>query len=380
MVGEEKKEFFIHKELIAAQSPVLKALVNGRMREAHEGRIEWPDVSVDTFVRFAEFAYSRDYKEAEYEVWDGHHESAKQQQAHLRDDGTSRAAEQQSTVVDLTQENTEDLYSTVRASLAALLSTNTQKNEASRSIDDEKVEKMPMDKFAKLPFSLKSYADYEEKYDDMIIQKCVEANLHQRLAEDCMRERTDRCKGKPLQGRNYDPSYYSQRRADIKKYHLHSKLFFESTTIHNFVGGRLKSRCGDSKWEPRPNRSIHENYEPVFRSHVELYIFADRYLIEPLRRLTLSRLSQTLFAFTVYQDGLADLIGPTDLLYCNTVPNDQARHMLAKFWACFAKTPQWHEEFVHLLHKHRDFKADMTKYLSVGLMRSRPRLNTRLIE
>ncbi|KAM6520851.1 hypothetical protein FSOLCH5_005637 [Fusarium solani] len=68
VVGEERKEFHIHKELIGQLSPVLNALVNGNMKEAREGRVEWLDLDVDTFVRFAKFAYSGNYTPAEPEL------------------------------------------------------------------------------------------------------------------------------------------------------------------------------------------------------------------------------------------------------------------------------------------------------------------------
>ncbi|KAI5463200.1 hypothetical protein BGZ63DRAFT_353234 [Mariannaea sp. PMI_226] len=68
VVGEELKTFHIHKDLIGQLSPALSALVNGRMKEAREGRVEWPDLDVDTFVRFAKYAYSRDYVEADPEM------------------------------------------------------------------------------------------------------------------------------------------------------------------------------------------------------------------------------------------------------------------------------------------------------------------------
>lgn len=64
-MGEEKKEFLIHKRAIARLSPALDTLLNGSMREASEGRVCWPDVDADTFIRFACFAYSHDYEGAE---------------------------------------------------------------------------------------------------------------------------------------------------------------------------------------------------------------------------------------------------------------------------------------------------------------------------
>jgi hypothetical protein len=40
--------------------------------------------------------------------------------------------------------------------------------------------------------------------------------------------------------------------------------------------------------EVSPNKRAAENFTPVFLEHVRLYVFADRYDIQPVRTLTLS--------------------------------------------------------------------------------------------
>lgn len=63
IVGPQEKEFYIHREMVAQLSPVLDDLVKGPMREALEGVVAWPDVTVDTFLRFASFIYTEGYEE-----------------------------------------------------------------------------------------------------------------------------------------------------------------------------------------------------------------------------------------------------------------------------------------------------------------------------
>ncbi|KAI1086586.1 hypothetical protein F5B19DRAFT_130261 [Rostrohypoxylon terebratum] len=65
LVGPDKKEFFMHTELIARISMPLSALVNGEWKESLEGVVELPETDEKTFVRFCEFAYTGDYKAAE---------------------------------------------------------------------------------------------------------------------------------------------------------------------------------------------------------------------------------------------------------------------------------------------------------------------------
>lgn len=62
VVGHEKTSFKIHSSAVAEQSDVLNNLINGAMIEAQVGRVVWEDLSVNTFVRFIQFAYLGDYR------------------------------------------------------------------------------------------------------------------------------------------------------------------------------------------------------------------------------------------------------------------------------------------------------------------------------
>jgi len=64
-LGEQQEPVFVHKAPIAALSDSLDALLNGRMVESQQGVVEWPDVTVQTFARFSNFAYSGDYANPE---------------------------------------------------------------------------------------------------------------------------------------------------------------------------------------------------------------------------------------------------------------------------------------------------------------------------
>lgn len=60
-MGHEKTTFRIHSSAIAEQSDALNNLINGAMIEAQVGRVVWDDLSVNTFIRFIQFAYLGDY-------------------------------------------------------------------------------------------------------------------------------------------------------------------------------------------------------------------------------------------------------------------------------------------------------------------------------
>ncbi|KND89567.1 hypothetical protein TOPH_05669 [Tolypocladium ophioglossoides CBS 100239] len=65
LVGLHKREFTIHSALVAHQSRALDALVNGGMREAHDGCAIWEQVDEKTFTRFGQYMYTGDYDAAD---------------------------------------------------------------------------------------------------------------------------------------------------------------------------------------------------------------------------------------------------------------------------------------------------------------------------
>lgn len=68
----------------------------------------------------------------------------------------------------------------------------------------------------------------------------------------------------------------------------------------------------------RPNESKLENYTEVFLSHARLYVFADKYDIQPLRSVALEQLQVTLDAFTLFVERTADIIVLFRWIYDNT--------------------------------------------------------------
>ncbi|KAG4441648.1 hypothetical protein IFR05_002855 [Cadophora sp. M221] len=60
-VDGELTTFSVHEEAIAALSQPLHTLMRSGLSESETGHAIWEDVSKDTFVRFAQFAYTGDY-------------------------------------------------------------------------------------------------------------------------------------------------------------------------------------------------------------------------------------------------------------------------------------------------------------------------------
>ncbi|CAJ2507624.1 Uu.00g088100.m01.CDS01 [Anthostomella pinea] len=60
-VGPDAQELTVHKDAFRSLSPYFKALMDGNMQEALEGRAVWDDTDTVTFRRLCQFAYSGDY-------------------------------------------------------------------------------------------------------------------------------------------------------------------------------------------------------------------------------------------------------------------------------------------------------------------------------
>ena len=73
---------------------------------------------------------------------------------------------------------------------------------------------------------------------------------------------------------------------------------------------------------PRRNQSSAEVYHDVFLSHAQLYVFAEKYDIQPLKMLALDELHATLANFTLYPERTGDIIDLLQYVYANTNPRE----------------------------------------------------------
>ncbi|KAI4232082.1 MAG: hypothetical protein L6R40_007515 [Gallowayella cf. fulva] len=68
----------------------------------------------------------------------------------------------------------------------------------------------------------------------------------------------------------------------------------------------------------RANRGADEDYTEVFLSHARLYVFADKYDIQPLKTLALEELHDTLATYTLYRGRIGDILALLRYVYANT--------------------------------------------------------------
>jgi hypothetical protein len=74
---------------------------------------------------------------------------------------------------------------------------------------------------------------------------------------------------------------------------------------------------------PRANGGPHEDYTNVFLSHARIYVFAEKYDIQPLKMLALQNLHQTLSIYTLYPERVGDITTLLQYSYANTAETDK---------------------------------------------------------
>jgi len=120
-----------------------------------------------------------------------------------------------------------------------------------------------------------------------------------------------------------------------------------------------------------PRRSSNEgpceDYRRVFLCHAQLYVFADKYDIRPLSKLSLSKLRHTLTRFNLYEERKEDIVELLKYCYANTPDRvgmkDKLRALVIKYVACVVEILQGSEEFHLLLGEANSVSSDLTTEL-----------------
>lgn len=107
-----------------------------------------------------------------------------------------------------------------------------------------------------------------------------------------------------------------------------------------------------SQPSPRSNQGPREDYSEVFLSHARVYVFADKYDIEPLKNLALQNLHQTLAIYNLYHERCGDIIALIRYSYANTVGRvgvEDLRALLTDYMGFEMATLTRDEDFKTLL-------------------------------
>ncbi|EAW07590.1 uncharacterized protein ACLA_023040 [Aspergillus clavatus NRRL 1] len=134
-----------------------------------------------------------------------------------------------------------------------------------------------------------------------------------------------------------------------------------------FMGGSFipgpQTKDLNLAFTPPHNTGSWEDFTPVFVEQARLYVLADKYGIEPLCQLVLSKLHQTLKDFKLYPTGVAGVLEFVRFVYSNTPPNyanrvDAMRSLATRYVVSVLGQIGETEEFQELLEEGGAFVTD----------------------
>ncbi|KAH6852511.1 hypothetical protein B0T12DRAFT_353470 [Alternaria alternata] len=115
---------------------------------------------------------------------------------------------------------------------------------------------------------------------------------------------------------------------------------------------------------PKGNSKRTQDFTPIFLAHARLYTFACMRLIDPLKRLALYKLHQTLLLFKLYSRRVGDVIDLARYAYDHgedRKPNgtiEDLRKLVVEYIVCEVSTIGKHEAFAILLQEGGEFVVD----------------------
>lgn len=339
----------VHCAAISGQSTALDVLMNGRMKEAQTRSATLPDVQLEDFVLFCQFAYRGDYTPPLYRV----DESACKGKNPINKPEKGAA--------------TQPLDNPDEADKSSTPSTTLQSSSRSiSSFQDWSGDGNPVQHaFFQTGHRRRILKDIQSF--EIFLQEdevnCVFQEEHDdsEYTTDSDEESDDDSEGfidkldiKEVKGLMAD------NKNDLPK-HVQLRRDF---LAQNFLRGRVRD-CLAMECGVTPNRTAEEDYTPVFLGHARLYVFAEKYGASTLRALALSKLHRTLTYFTIFKERIGDVIALVRYAYSNeNTPDydseivDDLRRLVTQYVVCefraFANT----EQFCSLLEEGGPFVRD----------------------
>ncbi|KAM0206461.1 hypothetical protein ACHAQI_008188 [Fusarium lateritium] len=368
IVGHERREYHIYKDMIARLSPALSALVNGPMREAQEGRVEWPDLDVDTFVRFAKFAFYADYVEAEPVLseepppsptrpgvtsstedllllmgsWNasGRNICRGSNNSETSNDRTGSDSSCESNYLGSTECSCTDCKT---SNIKGLTSSNPCKSSSAlkRSREREELRGAPISDWIVL------YKLWLRKGSPP--HCCGKTKFDQTIAHKRW-TRIQQCKV-PM-----------RVQCDWQKTYEFMKDFAHCPSDDYYSKQQVKDWSLAVERDENFNPDV--SYLPVLLTHVRVYIIADKYGVDELCRLSLYRLRLLLRGIVLFRKRILDLVIVVDEIFENTVEGDGARELIVKYFACYIEVMQDTPEVAELLRDGGDFVAALVEKMT----------------
>ena len=163
-------------------------------------------------------------------------------------------------------------------------------------------------------------------------------------------------KGKKKKNKAHtSPSKGSLRESFITQY--------GSTSWDNFIDASIGGLRG--------NIAPEEDYSEVFLGHARMYVFAEKYDIQPLKTLALRKLHNTLSIFTLFPERVGDITTLLKYVYANTAETVDdtmdIRTMLAHYIGSEMEMLIKNGEIKDLMLDYGDMLGDFLKMLAVEI-------------
>ena len=121
----------------------------------------------------------------------------------------------------------------------------------------------------------------------------------------------------------------------------------------------------------RSNKSPEEEHTAVFLSHANLYVFAEKYDIQDLKQLALTKLRHSLATFTLYETRTEDILGLLRYVFSETAPTrpgeQNIRSMLMLYVATEMEILQEQDEFREMLAEDPEMMKDFLATLTTSI-------------
>jgi hypothetical protein len=121
---------------------------------------------------------------------------------------------------------------------------------------------------------------------------------------------------------------------------------------------------------PKENSKPEQDFTPVFLAHARLYTFACMRLIDPLKRLALHKLHQTLLKFKLYDRRVGDVVELARYAYDHGQDRkpdgtiEDLRKLVVEYIACDVSIIGKHEAFAPLLQEGGEFVVDFWRIIA----------------
>lgn len=127
----------------------------------------------------------------------------------------------------------------------------------------------------------------------------------------------------------------------------------------------------DSMPGPRSNTHPQEDYTEVLLSHARLYVFAEKYDIQPLKKLARQKLQHTLAIYTLYPERVRDITTLLKYVYANTAETidgvEDIRTMLAHYVGTEMDTLIKYGEIKDLMLDNGEMLGDFLKMFALNI-------------